>query len=152
MTEEQALAYLTSMCRTLHDHRPELLQPMRGRWSGPDADPRAPSGLIYRRGAVLAIVSPWDVPVVTPGGPVGFMPPADSELWLHVSVSRPDRPPTYDELTDARNQLFRPTDTVLHVWPPRDEHFNLHPHCLHLWTPMNGRRPVPDLRGLGGGV
>ena len=129
-----------AMCRDLfRRHRPELLVPRRGRWEGPLWHDRCP-GAVFQRGPLSVIASPWD----TTG--------EDADLWLHVSVSHRVRTPTYEELTDARDTLFRPTDTVLHVWPPRSEHFNLHPNCLHLWTPMDGSRPIPDLRGDGGGV
>ncbi len=141
MTREEAEAYLTSVVLLLKTHRPYLLEEQRGKWSGPTANINAPSGLLFRGPArLLVFVSPWD----TTG--------RDEDLWLHVSVSTPTRDPTYAELTDVRRRLFREADTVLHVWPPASEHYNLHPHCLHLWTPMDGSRPIPDLRGEGGGV
>lgn len=140
--------YLESMVRTLRDHRPELLRPVHGSWQGPEADPRTPAGIFWwsHGHKVLTFASPWDAGAPDlPGG-------THAGLWLHVSVSRRDRCPSYEELTEVRDRLFRATDTVLHVWPPRDEHFSLHPNCLHLWTPMDGSRPIPDLRGVGGGV
>lgn len=131
--------YIRSMVATLHEHRPELLRPLQGAWKGPEADPATPAGIFWWvRSHLLVFVSPWNA--------------ADGTLWLHASVSRRDRCPTYDELTEVRGHLFRPSDTVLHVWPPADEHFSFHPYCLHLWTPMDGSRPIPDLRGDGGGA
>jgi hypothetical protein len=67
-------------------------------------------------------------------------------------VSRPKRDPTYADLLEVRRRFFREGDTVLHVFPPSSEHFSYHDHCLHLWTPIDGSRPIPDLRGQGGGV
>lgn len=127
--------YLESVVALLHERRPELLGALHG-FVGPTSDERV-AGLIFRRGRLLVVVSPWDT---------------DEGLWLHVSVSTPTRCPTYDELTRVRRSLFRDTDTVLHVWPPASEHYSLHPYCLHLWTPMDGTRPIPDLRGNEGGV
>lgn len=52
--------------------------------------------------------------------------------------------PTYDEVDRVRRAFF--TDTlqpVLHIWPPRAEHVNVHPHCLHLWQPI-AHNQVPD--------
>ena len=138
-TRPTAAEYIRSMVATLLQHRPELLRRVDGAWKGPEADPRAPSGILWwAHGNMLVMASPWNA--------------ADKSLWLHVSVSRRDRCPSYDELTEVRDRLFRTTDTVLHVWPPRDEHYSHHPYCLHLWTPMDGSRPIPDLRGDGGGV
>ncbi len=133
-----ASLYLGSLWNTLREHRPELVAERRGRWEGPFLDARAPTGLWFKGPKKFKVcVSPWDV---------------EEGLWLHVSVSSPRRPPHYDELTDIVRRFFRETDTVLHVWPPKAEHYKLHPHCLHLWTPMDGHRPIPDLRGTGGGV
>lgn len=91
---------------------------------------------------MLCIVGPWNVTTAA-----GL-----ADLWLHVSVSTPDRDPSYEQLTLVRDYLFREMDTVLHVWPPRTEHYSLHPHCLHLWTPIDGSRPIPDLRNERGQV
>lgn len=141
MSEPTPEEYLASIVALFREHRPELLKTQRGRWDGPMTHPgQLVAGLVFKGPGLLVLVSPWD----TTG--------ADEDLWLHVSVSRRDRDPSYAELTECRTRFFHPTDTVLHVWPPVAEHFNLHPHCLHLWTPLDGHRPIPDLRGQGGGV
>ena len=53
-------------------------------------------------------------------------------LW-HLSISHPDRYPTWDEICDARYALL-PDDCVMaQLLPPRREYVNLHPNCFHLW-------------------
>lgn len=139
--------YIDSLVCALRDMRPELLVECQGRWEGPLIRAAAQQGLWWRGPArLLVCISPWDAGTMTPEALNA--PPA----WLHVSVSTPERCPTYDELTEVRRRFFRPTDTVLHVWPPIDEHYSLHPYCLHLWARLDGGREIPDLRGVGGGV
>ena len=142
MTPDQALDYVTQLAERLAETRPYLMAQCSGRWQGPAIRLDAPSGLWWKAGPMAVCASPWDT------GPDGL--PQDQ--WLHVSVSTPSRCPSYEELTEVRDRLFRVDDTVVHVWPPRSEHFSLHRYCLHLWTPMDGRRPLPDLRGQMGGV
>ena len=75
---------------------------------------------------------------------------SDGNKWYHVSFSRADRIPSYEDMALIRDTLFRPTSVVLQVFPPREEHFNFHPHTLHLWervTPPE-ERVIPDLRIL----
>lgn len=118
--------------------RPEVLEEVRGRWSGPAVDTH------------LTPCPWWTVGPLRVAASVSEA--RDGSLWWHVSVSRPDRTPTYEELTEVRSRLFRASDVVLHVWPPVAEHFSLHPYCLHLWATLDGQRPVPDLRTPDGGV
>ena len=53
---------------------------------------------------------------------------SDGAGWEHVSVSRRDRCPTWDE----------------QYHPPRSEYVNNHPNCLHLWRPIGAALPMPD--------
>jgi hypothetical protein len=50
----------------------------------------------------------------------------------HLSISHPDRDPTWDEITAARYALLpRLRDCVL-LLPPEDEYVNVHEHCFHV--------------------
>lgn len=74
---------------------------------------------------------------------------ADDRVWLHVSCSRSDRIPTYEELCDVKRIFVGRTRRALQVFPPEAEHVNDHPYCLHLWCCMDGDG-MPDFRrGLG---
>lgn len=52
---------------------------------------------------------------------------------FHLSISHPNRYPTWDEICEARDH-FTPTDkTFVQELPPRDRWVNLHSNCFHLW-------------------
>ena len=63
--------------------------------------------------------------------------------WEHVSVSLPDRCPTWEEMEKVRTLFFRPTEWVLQFSPPRAKKINIHPFCLHLWRMAHGTPPHP---------
>lgn len=63
--------------------------------------------------------------------------------WRHLSLSLPDRYPTWDELKQARYQFFDETVEVLQFFPPRDEYVNKHPFCFHLWARCDRFRMLP---------
>lgn len=71
------------------------------------------------------------------------------EGWDHVSVSRRDRCPTWEEMERVKRAFFRDDETAmqLHV-PPRD-HINIHPYCLHLWRPHGAPIPMPPKEMVG---
>lgn len=56
----------------------------------------------------------------------------DRLLW-HLSISHPDRYPSWDEICDARYSLLPDDVTMAQVLPPRRQYVNLHPNCFHLW-------------------
>lgn len=132
------LEVLEAQLGMIERHRPGVLGTLRGRWSGPVVDPHLPPCPWWTAGSLQVAGSVSEA--------------RDGSLWWHVSVSHPDRTPTYEELTEVCARLFRATDVVLHVWPPAAEHFSLHPYCLHLWATLDGRRPIPDLRTPDGRV
>lgn len=62
--------------------------------------------------------------------------------YIHCSVSRKDRHPTWEEMVLVRDQFIgRDTEAVL-VLPPKVFHVNVHEHCFHWWS----------LVGLGNGT
>lgn len=71
---------------------------------------------------------------------------ADGVVWRHLSVSRADRYPTWDELTEARYRFFEEETEVVQFLPPRSEYVNLHPNCFHLWQRLDGKRITPECR------
>lgn len=63
--------------------------------------------------------------------------------WEHVSVSRKDRCPTWDEMCQVKALFWDDDDCVIQYHPPRSEYVNNHPNCLHLWRPINADLPTP---------
>lgn len=56
--------------------------------------------------------------------------------WDHVSVSRPDRTPTWDEMCFVKSQFFYGDEAVMQLHPPEASYVNNHRYCLHLWRPQ----------------
>lgn len=65
------------------------------------------------------------------------------ERWEHVSVSRPDRCPTWEEMCHVKALFWAPEDPVVQLHPPRSTWVNNHPHCLHLWRSLDAVQPLP---------
>lgn len=61
------------------------------------------------------------------------------EGWDHVSVSRKNRCPNWPEMEYAKRLFFGEDETAMQLHVPPSEHLSLHPHCLHLWRPNDGR-------------
>lgn len=68
-----------------------------------------------------------------PGGPP----------WDHVSVSTPNRAPTWDEMCFVKSLFFDDEECVVQYHPPRSDYVNYHPNCLHLWRWDGGAFPRP---------
>jgi hypothetical protein len=116
--------------------------------------PPGPSRLKLREHEVLPRVLPlgWSMTNETAGRmyqAIGFKVIAsvnqqrDGQAWLHVSVSRRDRIPTWQELKDIKDLFIGAKRVALQVLPSADKYVNLHPYCLHLWCCLDGD-PVPD--------
>lgn len=63
--------------------------------------------------------------------------------WEHVSVSRKDRCPTWDEMCQVKAMFWDNDDCVIQYHPPESEYVNNHPYCLHLWRPVGIEIPMP---------
>jgi hypothetical protein len=61
------------------------------------------------------------------------------EGWDHVSVSLEDRCPTWEEMEFIKKLFFRDDETAMQLHVPETDHVNVHPNCLHLWRPNDGR-------------
>lgn len=72
--------------------------------------------------------------------------------WLHVSVSRPNRLPTWADLVLAKEELGY--DLVfVQLLPPRSAWLNVHSYCLHLFSRLDAEtlpRVVWDQEGADG--
>jgi hypothetical protein len=72
-----------------------------------------------------------------------FVIASDAMGWEHVSVSRSDRCPTWDEMCQVKAMFWDDDNCVVQFHPPRSEYVNNHPNCLHLWRPADGNQPMP---------
>jgi hypothetical protein len=68
---------------------------------------------------------------------------SDGEGWEHVSVSLPDRCPTWEEMCRIVSIFWDEDDCVMQLHPPRADWVSNHPYCLHLWRPTGERIPLP---------
>lgn len=73
---------------------------------------------------------------------------ADSKRWLHVSVSRPSRLPSWADVQRVKDIFVGPQKLAVQVLPRKGDYVNMHQHCLHLWSCLDGD-PVPDFRTAG---
>jgi hypothetical protein len=73
----------------------------------------------------------------------------DDEAWLHVSFSRRNRMPSYEDMARVKALFIGDDRKAIQVLPAKSEHVNLHPYCLHLYSPID-RDPLPDFRRVGG--
>lgn len=68
---------------------------------------------------------------------------ADGNPWLHVSVWRANRIPSYEDLTDTKAAFVGRERKAIQVFPGEAEFVNFHPYCLHLWCRLDGDS-LPD--------
>ncbi len=69
---------------------------------------------------------------------------SDGAGWEHVSVSLPNRCPTWPEMAYIKALFWDATDCVVQYHPPESEYVNNHPFCLHLWRSTQHAFPLPD--------
>lgn len=68
---------------------------------------------------------------------------SDGEGWEHVSVSLRHRSPKWDEMEYFKRLFWGDDVAVMQLHPPRSQWVNNHPHCLHLWRPIDASIPMP---------
>jgi len=74
---------------------------------------------------------------------VSIDPLDDKKLWLHLSVSRPDRLPSWDDLRETKNTLLGKEKVAIQLLPKESEYINAHPFTLHLWHCLEGPTASP---------
>lgn len=69
--------------------------------------------------------------------------------WYHVSVSLPNRCPTWEEMCLVKD-LFFGDEVVIQFHPKKENYVNNHPFCLHLWRNLKSEiiTPPTDLVGI----
>lgn len=63
--------------------------------------------------------------------------------WEHLSVSLRNRCPTWGEMCLMKSKFFKEEEACVQYHPKKSEYVNLHPHCLHIWRPLQKRLPTP---------
>ena len=63
--------------------------------------------------------------------------------WEHLSVSRSNRCPTWDEMCRIKDVFFAEEERCVEYHPPKSEYVNIHPYCLHIWKPIGIELPHP---------
>ena len=59
-------------------------------------------------------------------------------IGWHLTISRPDKLPSWEEVRDARYTLIPDEAVMAMLLPPRGEYVNLHEFCLQLYEiPMS---------------
>jgi hypothetical protein len=58
--------------------------------------------------------------------------------WLHVSVSRRDRYPTWDEILFVKNTFIGRDLEAVQILPREEDYVNVHQNCFHLWHRLDG--------------
>jgi hypothetical protein len=63
--------------------------------------------------------------------------------WDHVSVSLPNRCPTWLEMDAVKRLFFEPHELCWQYNMPVSDHINIHPYVLHIWRKHDFNMPVP---------
>jgi hypothetical protein len=75
--------------------------------------------------------------------------PDDGVEWVHASMTREGRVPSYEDLCLLHRAVFGPGGWSYQVFAPEVEHVNIHPHALHLWGRRDGQ---PAMRNFTDGL
>ena len=63
--------------------------------------------------------------------------------WDHVSVSRKNRCPNWEEMEQIKRLFFHDHEVAMQLHVPPDDHISYHPYCLHIWRPQHLTIPLP---------
>jgi hypothetical protein len=72
----------------------------------------------------------------------------NGEKWIHVSLSRKSKMPTYEDLARVKRDFFGEDVEAYQVFTKESDHVNVHSFCLHLWAPIDMKRRVANLQDL----
>ncbi len=63
--------------------------------------------------------------------------------WEHVSVSYPNRCPSWDEMCRVKDIFWYESECAVQYHPPKKDYVNFHPYCLHLWRKTGENFELP---------
>ena len=72
----------------------------------------------------------------------------DGVEWVHASVAKPDRLPSYHDLVALHKALW-PDGFAYQVFASEERHVSIHNHALHLWGRRDGANVLPDFGAAG---
>jgi hypothetical protein len=75
----------------------------------------------------------------------------DGKWWLHVSASRYNRLPSWEDLRRVKDIFVGPNAVAYQVLPMQSEYVNINPFVLHLWHCLD-QDPLPDFTWGSGGL
>jgi len=70
---------------------------------------------------------------------------SNGEDWEHVSISRANRTPRWNEMCKVKALFWDAEDCVIQYHPPETVYIRTHPHVLHLWRPIGVVIPMPPI-------
>lgn len=85
----------------------------------------------------------FNVPVLSTGIMLHVIA-SSGEGWDHVSVSLPDRCPTWEEMVYVKRAFFSKNEWAMELHPPEAKNISKHPFCLHIWRPTLAMIPKPE--------
>lgn len=68
---------------------------------------------------------------------------SDGRRWLHLSISRRDRLPSWKDLRDSKNLFIGAEKTAIQLLPKESAYIDAHPFTLHLWHCLEGPTAGP---------
>ena len=68
----------------------------------------------------------------------------EAEDFEHVSVSHPQRTPTWEEMQWIKEQFWEPHEVAYQIHPSEMDYVNCHPYCLHIWRHTKFVIPLPS--------
>lgn len=72
----------------------------------------------------------------------------DGTEWIHISVSRVDRLPTWQELSKVKEEFLGSDAEAYHIIPRASDFVNIHNYCMHIWSHVNNINRLPNLEEL----
>lgn len=70
-------------------------------------------------------------------------PNQEIDEWEHVSISLPNRTPTWAEMCFIKDLFWDKKETVVQFHPKESEYVNYHPFTLHLWKRRGEEYKLP---------
>lgn len=67
----------------------------------------------------------------------------DRVEWIHASMTRRGRVPSYDDLRLLHRAAFG-DGWAYQLFAPAADHVNIHPYALHIWGRLDGRPAMID--------
>lgn len=119
----------------------------KGEVSIPACDLPLPSGrvLLYKGrmppqhagGGVYLTLSVWqsadELALMASLDPLPHLTITSKPRFLHISISRPDRYPGWDEMVEAVETIAGPNLDMAMIKPRRADYISPHPNCFHWW-------------------